>query len=72
MPLLGHRGLASKRVRGRRGLRGDSSGVGWKDMTVGQEDFEALYSPIPTYSDDSLGTRAEEKGKTCVEAQGRN
>lgn len=67
VPLPVHRGRASKWLRGRRGLRGDSPGVGWKEVIVGQEkDLE-----VPTHSDGSLRTRAE-KGKGCVEAQGRD
>lgn len=62
VPLLVHRGRASKWVRGRRGLRGDSPGVRWKEVIAGQ-DSEALNSPIPTHSYESLGTRAEKKGE---------
>lgn len=36
VPLLVHRGRAGKWVRGWRGLRGDSPGVGRKEMAVGK------------------------------------
>lgn len=36
VPLLVHRGRASKWVRGWRGLRGDSPRIGWKEVAAGK------------------------------------
>lgn len=72
VPLLVHRGRASKWVRGWRGLKGDSPGVGRKELAVGKHNTH-LHPHTQQAPQVTLGgTRVEGKGKGCVQAQGRD